>query len=286
MASLDPEHRDQDLVRVDFLVRPSCGPSGRHVLSESRRMPFYERGDVRIYFEEAGSGFPLLLIPGGGLNSRVGSWSSIHAPFNAMKEFGADFRCITMDLRNANMGQSSGPVEVEKPWEAYAEDQLGLMDHLGFREFLVLGLCIGGPFILKLMETAPDRVLAGVIGQPLGYLPGHPDRQWNHHIENWAPALRELRPDIPMKVIEGHLHNLFQVHPDFVFSVTRDFARSCQTPMLVMPDDTLGHPWQVSMDIFKLAPNAEVSMYPWNSKELAPAAVELVRVFLKAHEPT
>ena len=34
-------------------------------------MPFYERGDVRIHYEEAGSGFPLLVIPGGGLNSTI-----------------------------------------------------------------------------------------------------------------------------------------------------------------------------------------------------------------------
>src|SRR5689334_14385413 len=34
-------------------------------------MPFYERGDVRIHYEEAGSGFPLMVIPGGGLNSTV-----------------------------------------------------------------------------------------------------------------------------------------------------------------------------------------------------------------------
>jgi pimeloyl-ACP methyl ester carboxylesterase len=35
-------------------------------------MPFYERDDVRIHYEEAGSGVPLLLIPGGGLNSTIG----------------------------------------------------------------------------------------------------------------------------------------------------------------------------------------------------------------------
>ena len=34
-------------------------------------MPFYEKGDVRIHYEEAGSGFPLLVIPGGGLNSTI-----------------------------------------------------------------------------------------------------------------------------------------------------------------------------------------------------------------------
>jgi hypothetical protein len=34
-------------------------------------MDGYEKGDVRIRFEEAGSGFPLLLIAGGGLNSTI-----------------------------------------------------------------------------------------------------------------------------------------------------------------------------------------------------------------------
>jgi hypothetical protein len=29
-------------------------------------MSFYEKGSVRIQYEEAGSGFPLLLVPGGG----------------------------------------------------------------------------------------------------------------------------------------------------------------------------------------------------------------------------
>ena len=34
-------------------------------------MSFYEKGPVRIHYEETGSGFPLLLIPGGGLNSTI-----------------------------------------------------------------------------------------------------------------------------------------------------------------------------------------------------------------------
>ena len=109
-------------------------------------MPFYHRGDVRIHYEEAGSGFPLLLIPGGGLNSTI---SFLTEPFKAIEEFKNDYRCISMDLRNANGGQSSGPLEIDRPWEAYADDQLGLMDHLRIREFMVMGFCIGGPFIWK-----------------------------------------------------------------------------------------------------------------------------------------
>ena len=112
-------------------------------------MPFYQKGDVRIRYEETGSGFPLLVTPGGGLNSRVSNWPT--AVFNAMDAFKNDFRCITMDQRNANGGESTGPVQVENPWDAFADDQLGLMDHLGIREFFYMGYCIGGCFAGKLM---------------------------------------------------------------------------------------------------------------------------------------
>src|ERR1700691_4592142 len=91
---------------------------------------FYERGSIRIYFEEAGSGFPLLLIPGGGLNSTM-SFFTTGAPFNAIEEFKGEYRCVTWDLRNANGGQSSGPIEIDRPWDSYADDHLALMDHFG-----------------------------------------------------------------------------------------------------------------------------------------------------------
>ena len=59
-------------------------------------MPFYEKGNIRIQYEEAGSGFPLLLIPGGGLNSTI-SFFTTSAPFNAMEEFKNEYRCITSE---------------------------------------------------------------------------------------------------------------------------------------------------------------------------------------------
>jgi pimeloyl-ACP methyl ester carboxylesterase len=127
---------------------------------------FYEKGNVRIRYQEIGSGFPLLVTPGGGLNSRISNWPN--AVFNAMEVFKNDFRCITMDQRNANGGESTGPIPVDDPWGAFADDQLGLMDHLGIRQFMYMGYCIGGSFGLKLMERAPQRVVASVLCQPVG----------------------------------------------------------------------------------------------------------------------
>jgi pimeloyl-ACP methyl ester carboxylesterase len=248
-------------------------------------VPFYENGDVRIRYEEAGSGFPLLLIPGGGLNSRISNWSST-GPFNGMEEFKNDFRCIAMDQRNADGGESTGPIQVEDPWGAFATDQLGLLDHLGVRDFLVLGCCIGGSFVLKLMERAPGRVVAGVLCQPIGHRPELPDVMYDSGHNAWGPALSARRPDITMESVDAYLHNLYRTPGDFVYSVSRDFVRSCQTPMLVMPDDVPAHPYAVAMEVAQLAPNAEVTMYPWKDpKELIPQAVERVRTFLKAHEP-
>src|SRR3989441_7302685 len=130
-------------------------------------MPFYERGPVRIHYEEVGSGFPLLLIPGGGLNSSFQSWQTA-SPFKPMERYKDDFRCICADLRNANPGQSSGPLEIDRPWDAYTDDQLGLMDHLGIREFMVMGFCIGGPTSYNPIRPAPPRGIAAAMMQPRG----------------------------------------------------------------------------------------------------------------------
>jgi pimeloyl-ACP methyl ester carboxylesterase len=247
-------------------------------------MPYYENGDVRIHYEEAGSGFPLLVTPGGGLNSKLSNWST--AVINAMEAFKDDFHCITMDQRNAIGGESTGPVQVEDPWDAFAADQLGLMDHLGIQQFFFLGCCIGGPFVLKMMEKAPNRILAGVLCQPVGHRPENPDVMYNSGLNSWAPALLEQRPDLSMETLVAYLDNLYRVQPDFVYSVTRDFVRGCETPMLVMPDDVAAHPYQVCVDVLELAPNAEATIYPWKeSDDLKKQAIDHVRSFLKAHEP-
>jgi len=247
-------------------------------------MPFYEKGDVRIHYEETGSGFPLMVIPGGGLNSTFAGLAT--HPFNPMEEFKGEYRCIAADLRNANGGQSSGPLEIDRPWDAYADDHLGLMDHLGIGEFMVLGFCIGGPFIWNLLRRAPERIVAAVLAQPSGFRPEMPDLFYNNNISGWGPALCARRPDITMAMVDAFLNKMYRTNADFVFTVTRDFVRSCQTPILVLPDDVPAHPYAVAMEVVRLAPKSEVSIYPWKDpKDLIPQAVRHVRAFLRAHQP-
>src|SRR3989442_12080786 len=103
-------------------------------------MPFYTKGDVRIHYEEAGSGFPLLVTPGGGLNSRVSNWAT--AVFNAMEAFKNEFRCITMDQRKDNGRQVVGPVPVNDPVGALPTHQMGGQDTRGNPEFFSMGKCV------------------------------------------------------------------------------------------------------------------------------------------------
>src|SRR5262245_2767772 len=181
-------------------------------------MPFCEKGAVRIRYEEAGSGFPLLIIPGGGLNSSIAGLVST-SPFDPIDEFKAEYRCIVSDLRNANGGQSSGPLEIDRPWDAYTDDQLGVMDHLGIDKFMVLGFCIGGPFIWSLLKRAPDRIVAAVLAQPSGSRPEMRDLFYENNMKGWGPELTKRRPDITMQTVDKFLTKMYRTNPDFVFTV-------------------------------------------------------------------
>src|SRR5713101_3440760 len=248
-------------------------------------MPFHERGPVRIHYEEVGSGFPLLLIPGGGLNSALSSWQTA-SPFNPMERYKDDFRCICADLRNANPGQSSGPLEIDRPWDAYADDQLGLMDHLGIKQCMVLGFCIGGPFIWNLLQRAPERIVAAVASQPSGWRKELPTLSYESNMKGWGPEVTTRRPEITMAMVHDFLTNMYTKRADFVYTVSRDFVRSCQTPVLVMPDDSPPHPYTIAMESVMLAPQSEVSLFPWKDpKDRVPVAVRQVRSFLRAHRP-
>src|SRR5437879_3956835 len=129
-GSRSKEDADMDLIRRKILATGAAATAmaavrrvfGQQTGKGGVAMSFYEKGPVRIHYEEAGSGFPLLLIAGGGLNSTIAGLTN---PFNSIEEFKGEYRCIAADLRNANTGQSSGPLEIDRPWNMHTNDQPG-----------------------------------------------------------------------------------------------------------------------------------------------------------------
>ena len=247
---------------------------------------FYQRGNVRIHYEETGSGFPLLVIAGGGMNGSTIANVKGGNPFNTIEALKDQFRLIYADLRNAD-GQSTGPLEVDRPWDSYTDDHIGLMDHLGIDKFMVIGFCIAGPFIWNVMKRAPNRVAAAVPAQPVGFRPELPTSLYDSQKTGWAEPLVKRRPEITMSMADQFLTKMFRNNPDFLFTVTRDFVKSCQTPVLVLPDDTAGHSYAVAVESAMLAPKGQLSMYPWkDTPAKIPLAVRHVRSFLLSHRTT
>jgi pimeloyl-ACP methyl ester carboxylesterase len=125
-------------------------------------MPMFERGEVRISFEEAGDpqGVPVLCIAPGGMHSAASRWGRV--PYDPRARLPGS-RVIAMDQRNA--GRSWAPISASDGWHVYTADQLALMDHLGVDRFHVVGMCIGGPHALRLARAAPHRVRSAVLLQ-------------------------------------------------------------------------------------------------------------------------
>ena len=241
-------------------------------------MPYFTRGDIDIHYEERGTGFPLLTIAPGGMNSTIDYWKN--AAVNPLDSYDTDFRVIAMDQRNA--GQSTGPLEPADPWGSYASDQLGLLDHLGVDRFLVMGCCIGGSFILKLVEQAPERVVAAVLEQPIGVQDSN--RELFRQLQrSWADGLVAARTDVDEARAGQFLAAMWR--DDFVVSVGPDVISSCPVPLLVMPGIDDYHPTETGREIAALAPRAEL-LEPWkDTAEHIAQATERVRRYLLSHAP-
>ena len=239
-------------------------------------MPVFERAGVSLYYEEYGSGYPLLLFAPGGMRSSIDFWRQ--SPFDPTAELAQDFRVIAMDQRNA--GRSRAPISAADGWETYTADHLALLDHLGARRAHLLGGCIGSSYCLGLIKLAPERVSAAVLQNPIGLSPEN-RTAFNEMFDGWASELRKARPELSEAALDAFRARMYD--GDFVFSVSREFVRACRTPMLVLAGDDLYHPAPIAEEIARLAPNAEL-IAKWKTPDATPAAVERVRAFLKAHQ--
>jgi len=244
-------------------------------------VPTVRLGDVDLAYDEFGSGVPLLLFAPGGMRSRSAFWAERPGEWIDPRTALVDrYRVIALDQRNA--GRSSGPVRATDGWHTYVDDAVALLRHLEIRAVAVMGGCIGVSYALGFCARGDVEVLAAVLQNPIGKSPDGHD-----HIgptfDEWAAALRSTRSDVTAEALASMRHNMFS--GEFVFSVDRDFVRSCDVPMLVLPGNDAFHPTSTAEEIARLAPRATL-VRAWHPSEIGDAAaVALIRDFLERTIP-
>jgi pimeloyl-ACP methyl ester carboxylesterase len=237
-------------------------------------MPVLERGEVSIYYEVYGSGYPVLLGAPGSLQSTIEAWH--RSRWDPTVELASEFQVIAMDQRNA--GQSRAPIQATDGWQEFLDDQVALLDHLSIERCHYMGACIGVSFALRLIEAQPWRVSAAVLQQPIG---ANEPRSVSGGFDRWKEALTG-HPEATEAVLKAYQENLYD--PLFVYSVSRDFVRSCDKPLLVLPGNDQAHPYEIARELADLAPNAEF-VPEWREGPAAEAAFKRVREFLRSHTP-
>ena len=110
-------------------------------------MPRIKAGDIRIYYEEAGSGLPLVLLMGLGCPSRL--W------FHQVEGFSPRFRVVTPD--NRGVGHSDKPA-TDYSIEMLADDTAHLLRALGIARAHILGMSMGGAIAQQFALRHPEMV--------------------------------------------------------------------------------------------------------------------------------
>jgi pimeloyl-ACP methyl ester carboxylesterase len=242
-------------------------------------MPTFTHGSATIYYEEVGQGFPILTFAPAGLLSVVDVWSRPMAPVNPVREWSGQFRVIAMDQRNAG-GRSRAPITAQDGWPSYAADHIALLDHLRIDRCHLYGQCIGGSFIMSLLKAQPQRFASAVLAQPIGRvaaaLPSRPAR-----FDEWAKTLTD-HPEATPEVLDAFYRNLYG--PGFVYSVDRDWVKTCRTPCMVLAGNDEAHPYPISEEVSKLLPDCEF-VAEWKTGPALEAARPRIAQFLARHTP-
>ncbi|HEX4446722.1 MAG TPA: alpha/beta fold hydrolase [Polyangiaceae bacterium] len=240
-------------------------------------MPTFARGDTSIHYEVYGTGYPILLFAPGGLRSSIPFWDK--TPFHPVRELSTQFQIIAMDQRNA--GQSRAPIHGTDGWATYTADHVALLDHLGIANCHLLGGCIGGAFGLALASVAPSRISAAVLQQPIG-LGGDNRPLFQQAFDGWAEELVKERPELDRAALAGLKNNLYA--SDFAFSVSREDVRRTPVSLLVLRGNDPYHPPEISEEIVRIAPRAEL-VASWKEGEDLARAVARVKAFLSINTP-
>ena len=237
-------------------------------------IPVFERDNIRIYYEVHGEGFPVLLLAPGGMRSAIPIWENV--PYNPIERLAPHYQVIAMDQRNA--GRSTAPIAATDGWRDYTDDQVALLDHLGVDRFHAAGMCIGGSFIMGLVEAVPERIASAVMLQPIGF---DDNRQtFADLFDGWSEALKPKHPLLGEDDWATFRSTMFG--GDFLFNVSENAVAICPIPLLVLMGTDIYHPEVTSRRIAELAPRATL-VELWKEPEHQASASAKINAFLAEH---
>lgn len=271
-------------------------------------------GSRRIYLTEKGSGFPLLMLHGGGPGA-----TGLSNYTRNLDAFAAHFRVLVPDM--PGYGQSSKGVDRADPFGDLARTMLGLLEVLGIDRAHAIGNSYGGACALRMALDAPSRVSAMVLMGPgginttrqlptkglmklLGYYGGSgPSREKmadllrnylvydGSQISDELMDLRYCSSIDPEVIAKPPLQRPASVGAALRMDVTRDVRlRSCPTPTLAVwgADDKVNRP-SGGPTLQKVMPNCDLWMVSktghWVQWERADEFNALTLAFLGRHTP-
>jgi len=241
-------------------------------------MAEFTQGEVDIHYDVEGNsdGPTVLILAPGGLRSSNVVWENM--PWNPRVSLADDFRVIGMDQRNA--GRSTAPVSPNDGWADYTADQLALLDHLEIESCHLLGMCIGGPFIAALLQSAPERFHSAVMLQPVGI--DDNTEVFIDLFDGWADEIAPAHPEADSADWASYRANMWD--GSFMLTATPEDIEQIDTPLLVMMGNDIYHPESTSREVARRAPNATLVEF-WKEPEHLDRTNSTIHEFLAEHSP-
>lgn len=240
-------------------------------------MPNAQLRDIIMYYEEAGSGDPLVLVMG--LGGDLQAWA-LQVPALA-----SHFRVITFDNRGA--GRTSAP---DRPYSiAGMADDLGrLLDHLGIEKAHILGFSMGGYIAQEFALKYPARVDRLILLATAAHIDGY----GKNVVQGWMDIRRssmsreqivrltgcwlygpELLDDEARfeRAVQNSLANPYlqldhafirQAQAVLAFDTRDRLATLKQQTLVVVGEDDILVPKRNSESLAKLLPNAALKVLP------------------------
>jgi haloacetate dehalogenase len=155
-------------------------------------------GGARIHLRHGGDGPPLLLLHGNPMTHVA--W---HKIANRLAEH---FHVVAADLRGYgdSVGpDDAGPNSINYSFRAMAQDQVEVMEKLGYREFFAAGHDRGARTVARMCLDRADRVKRAAL---VDILPNHhiwtnTSRQWA--LRSWHWAMMAQPYDFPERMLAG-----------------------------------------------------------------------------------